>query len=102
MAALEDEETQKHGFVIIAYYVGCRKQVDRRGSYNFARLASMMPMRAVGLHNCTDDPRQGTLMNLTRMIIGTSMRFRSRIHFGKLMLLLLLLLLLRLEDFLIY
>jgi hypothetical protein len=83
MAALEDEETQKNGFVIIAYYVGSRKQVDRRGSYNIARLSWMLPMRAVGLHGCTDDPRQCTLMNLTRMIIGTYMRFRSRIHFGK-------------------
>lgn len=84
MAALEDEETQKRGFVIIAYYVGSRKQVDRRGSYNIARLSSwMLPMRAVGLHGCTDDPRQRTLMNLTVMIIGTNMRFRSRIHFGK-------------------
>ena len=83
MAALEDEETQKHGFVIIAYYVGSRKQVDRRGSYTIARLSSMLPMRAVGLHGCTDSSGQRTLMDLTRMIIGAKLRFRSRLHFGK-------------------
>jgi hypothetical protein len=89
MAALEDEETQKRGFVIIPYIVGTTHAFNRRNSYKIARLSWILPMRAAGLHGCTDDPRQRTLMNFAVMIIGTNMRVRTRIHFGETILFLL-------------
>jgi hypothetical protein len=83
MAALEDEETQKRGFVIISYTIGTTRALDRRSSYKIARLSWILPMRTAGVHGCTDDPRQSTMMNFAVMLIGTNMRVRTRIHFGK-------------------
>lgn len=82
MTALKDEETQKRGFVLIAYTVDTTHPLDRRNSYKVARLSWILPMRTVGLHGCIDDDRQSTLMNFAFMLIGTNMRVRTRIHFG--------------------
>jgi hypothetical protein len=83
MAALKDEETQKRGFVLISYTVNTTQAFDRRNSYKIARLYWILPMRLAGLHGCTNDPRQRTLMNFAVMLVGTHMRLRSRIHFGE-------------------
>lgn len=83
MAAFEDEETQKRGVVLIPYNIGSPYAFDRRSSYLHARLTWILPVRVAGLHGCSQDPRQRTLMNLALNFIGTKMRLRTRIHFGK-------------------
>jgi hypothetical protein len=83
MAAFEDEETQKKGVVLIPYNIGATHAFDRRNSYIHARLTGILPIRVAGLHGCTQDPRQHTLMSLALNFIGTNMRVRTRIHFGK-------------------
>lgn len=82
-SALEDDETQRRGVIIISYSVGTSKALEREGAWNIARLSFTIPMRVVGIHGCSDDPKQRLVMALVQVVIGTYLRVRSRIHSGK-------------------
>lgn len=79
--ALQDEQTQRRGIVVIAYYVGA-DNIDRGGVWAVTRLFYALPMRVPGLHGCSDQPTHRMAMVLAQMILGADNRMRTRFQFG--------------------
>jgi hypothetical protein len=66
MTALEDEETQKVGIVL---------------------LRKTLPMRVVGMHYCYDSFKMRPMMSLAMLVMGATSRLRFRAHYGECILL---------------
>ena len=84
MNALEDEEVQKKGFVIVGYYVGSQgtdrhfREVMKHGRM----LQDALPHRTPGVHFCFDDPRLRPLALFVQNVMSKDYRLRFRIHYG--------------------
>ena len=82
MSALEDEETQKKGFVMIGYSHNKQGGIDRRVTWETASLTWTLPMKLMAIHGCCDNPNQKLILQLATLLIGEHNRYRYRIHCG--------------------
>jgi hypothetical protein len=83
MAALEDENTQKAGMVIVGYNMGPKRALDRQAVWGIQKLRRVLPMRVVGMHYCYDDFKMRPMMTLAMLVMGSHGRMRFRAHYGK-------------------
>ena len=91
MAAVNDEESQRKGVVVVAYNFGStitlgtntsnKKFVAQRIWYN-AQTMSCLPFRIVSFHVCYDNALFGNSIALVMTLVGTKDRIRFRTHFG--------------------
>jgi hypothetical protein len=84
-AAAEDEETQKRGFVGLAYYVGRNYYADNFDydlTFRACKLIECIPIRFSGLHVCFDDPAFRAIKALSMTLMGRNLRQRLRWHEG--------------------
>lgn len=79
-----DEETQRKGIVMVAYFVG--KFVGQFNNGLLQKLNSLLdwcPVKYRGFHMCFNDPMLKAWMPLAMLLMGKEMRLRLRIHDGK-------------------
>lgn len=86
MTALEDEENQRKGFVLVIYQVGtkgaanvCVTELLRKAPF----MKGAMPIRLVAVHYCLDDSVIHTVLNLLQVVLGKQYQLRFRSHYGK-------------------
>ena len=84
MTALEDEQTQKLGIVMVGYNCGPNRTVDRKSAFAIQSLRRHLPMRMVSIHYCYDDFKMRPMMTIAMLVMGASQRVRFRAHFGTL------------------
>ena len=87
MAALEDVEVQRRGFVNVmynldidkyeAFYVDVLRRIKRI-------INDSLPYRNVSHHYCLNDPKFVPALSLLQLVAGKENRVRFRTHFGKL------------------
>ena len=82
MKCLEDEETQKKGWVGVAYNVGRIQSNDREAVWKNAKLLSYLPMRFQGIHYCYDNEKVRLLFAFAMFVFEKNARIRCRHHFG--------------------
>lgn len=83
MTALEDEETQKKGIVLLGYNMGAKSVVDRPAVWAIEKLRKALPMRVVGMHYCYDSFKMRPMMSLAMLVMGATSRVRFRAHYGE-------------------
>jgi hypothetical protein len=83
MSALEDEETQKAGMVMVGYNTGPKSCMDIQAVWGVMKLRRVLPFRVVGMHYCYDDFKMRPMMTLAMLIMGSHGRMRFRAHYGK-------------------
>ena len=84
MKALEDEQVQKKGVVIVGYNVG-RYKADRNFldvMNNGVILQNGLPQRTVGFHFCYDLAQLRPIALFVQHIVVKDLRLRFRAHFG--------------------
>jgi hypothetical protein len=82
----DDEESQRRGVVLVAYYV-CRldnavSEIDWELHRNMNTFADWIPFRIVGMHLCTDPHFLDGFKSVFVAAIGRALRIRLRIHNG--------------------
>lgn len=82
MTALEDEETQKSGFVMVGYNCGPRRVIDRKSAFAILSMRRNLPVRIVTTHYCHDDFKTRPMMTVAMLVMGASQRVRFRAHYG--------------------
>ena len=84
MAALEDDETQKNGFVLISFNLGSNPVID---PYSFTKklggLEKALLGRTVGIHYCYDNMILRPFIALFMLVVGRHVRARFRPHYGE-------------------
>ena len=84
MVALEDEETQKNGNVLIFFNVGSNPSID---AYEFVKQRSSLEKaligRVAGIHYCYDNVVLRPFISLLMLLVGKSVRARVRPHYGE-------------------
>ena len=83
MAALEDEDTQKAGVVMVGYNMGAKLELDCHAVWAIMKLRRALPIRVVGMHYCYDDFKTRPMMSLAMLVMGSHGRMRFRAHYGK-------------------
>jgi hypothetical protein len=86
MVLTENEEIQKKGVVAIVYLVG--SQIDRQAAWAEPRLMSSMPVLEKSIHICYNNPFIRPIVTLAQFALGTLSRVRTRLHYGRLLLVL--------------
>jgi hypothetical protein len=82
VAALEDEEAQKKGLVLISYAVD--NTIQRQSvALQMASIFSALPMRVVGVHICVNDPTVQSFARVLSLVFESRLRLRIRTHCGK-------------------
>ena len=84
LSALEDEETQRRGFVVVLYHLGNLKSdldpdVLREGPIS----NQWLPLRFSGIHMCLDNPMMRVIARIILVAAGSDFRSRFRIHEGE-------------------
>ena len=86
MAAVEDEETQKRGFVVLFHFVGSTLVSGIASDITLgkmsASLLSCLPIKFTSIHICFDDPRFRIMNALLMLQMGRERRVRLRMHYG--------------------
>ena len=82
MAALDDVETQKNGFVLVIYLLGKKGEPDREMAWKTSALNNVLPIRVTAVHICLDDQHFKGLMSLILYAMGSLLRVRARCHSG--------------------
>jgi hypothetical protein len=82
MAALEDEETQKAGIVMVGYNMGPNRIMDRKAAFSVQSVKRHLPCRIGSIHYCYDDFRFRPMMTVAMLIMGPVNRVRFRAHYG--------------------
>eukprot|EP00980_Cylindrotheca_fusiformis_P030607 scaffold25091_cov147-Cylindrotheca_fusiformis.AAC.7 len=83
MVALEDEETQKNGVVMIGLNTGKDRVMNREAAWAVHKMARVLPMRVVGIHFCYDALMLLPMVSLAMLVMGATRRVRFRAHYGK-------------------
>ena len=86
MKALEDEETQKKGFVKVVYYVGMDTMPNFDADLMFKGAPSLfeaLPFRMAAMHCCYDEPLIRPAISVVQHVIGRAGRVRFRAHYGE-------------------
>jgi hypothetical protein len=85
MAALEDEETQKRGIVVVVMRVGQGIfNLSNFPIFRFRKLRAGLPKRLAGIHLCNNDD-DAFAINFTSWMVaalGSHARARFRSHHG--------------------
>jgi len=81
MAALEDEEAQRKGLVMVSYAIDNTVQ-GRSVALQISSVLSALPMRVVGVHVCVNDPTVQALAKVLSLVFESRFRLRIRIHSG--------------------
>jgi len=83
-AALEEEETQKHGVVFLIYPHKARfKQFDRQlAKMNMESLKEAIPVRMSALHICHPPGFINLLLPIMKLLMGERLRKRIKFHTG--------------------
>eukprot|EP00934_Nitzschia_sp_Nitz4_P006286 Nitzschia sp. Nitz4//scaffold99_size76975//4803//6306//NITZ4_005564-RA/size76975-snap-gene-0.4-mRNA-1//-1//CDS//3329560814//6276//frame0 len=76
---LEDEETQKNGFIMVPF--GMASHVSPRGVFKVNQLIAALPIKIQGFHVIR--PVFGGFLNWTSSILEKRARVRIRCHMGK-------------------
>ena len=88
MVAMEDEEIQKRGAVIIVYLIGRRHDSVPDRGINAWKVATMtnvaLPIRMNSVHICYDNPNLRPIFSFAIHALDTFARVRYRSHFGTL------------------
>ena len=84
MTALQDEETQKKGIVMIIYNVSenWTKYFDPKALKKVAQLRQVMPTKLASMHYCYLDPAFGAVINLIVRTVQRNIRTRTKLHSG--------------------
>ena len=82
MTALNDEETQRKGIIIISYSVGAEKATDKDSAWCIAHLCRILPIPTSVFHGCSDNPEHRVALSVAQLSLGTQLRIRCRLHFG--------------------
>jgi hypothetical protein len=83
MAALEDEETQKHGFIMVGCNMGPKRVVDRNAASVVTKIRQIIPMRVVAVHYLYDDFRMRPMLFVVMSLSKAYGRVRVRAHYGE-------------------
>jgi hypothetical protein len=83
MAALEDEETQKHGFIMVGCNMGPNRVVDRNAAFVVTKIRQIIPMRVVAVHTLYDDFRLWPMLFVVMSLSKAYGRVRVRAHYGE-------------------
>ena len=89
MKALEDEQTQRNGMVVIGYYEGLVKatsQLTQFSGLGGPLLVSAIPFRPASFHFCCCGSEYAILkpfVSFIQMVSGEDVRLRFRSHIGK-------------------
>ena len=79
--ALEDEETQRKGFVYIYYGIDAETLPDRKHMQEGALLGRSLPLRIDAIHICTNSAKFHAAMSVVTLLTGMFL-LRSRCHKG--------------------
>ena len=85
MCVLEDEDTQKHGVVLLMYYMGGLRRDDDHDPdivYENVRASRWLPFRYAAIHMCASTLAMRAIFNLVRVLTSTHNRSVMRIHEG--------------------
>jgi hypothetical protein len=87
MAALEDEECQLKGMILLSYIVDMSeaktKYTELLMTQGQHSMIIDLPFRMARLHFCYNDARLRPILNLVQFVMGRYIRLRFRTHFGK-------------------
>jgi hypothetical protein len=81
MVALEDEETQRNGIVMVCYNVGPfdNDLIDRDFFWTGCSLFRWLPVHVPGMHYCFSDAKIRVVTSL--VVFGLPPKERSRLRF---------------------
>lgn len=82
MTALEDEQTQKNGIVLVGYNIGPKRTVDVKAVFAVQGVKRYLPLRIGSIHYCYDDMKFRPMMTVAMLIMGVTNRIRLRGHYG--------------------
>ena len=83
MTALEDDETQKAGIVMVGYNIGPRRVMDRKAAFAIQSIRRYLPFYLASVHYCYDDFRSRPMMTVAMLVMGGTTRVRFRAHYGE-------------------
>jgi hypothetical protein len=83
MVALQDQETQQNGIVMVGFNCGKDRVVDRPAAWSILKITKVLPIRIVGIHFCYDAFLVRPMMSLAMLVMGAHRRVRFRAHYGK-------------------
>ena len=82
---VDDVEVQRRGFVLVIYLIDYPKfSQDRAGTWKMTKLIAALPVRAVGVHFCYNNPILKALSDLAMLVGGQRTRTHMRMHSGTL------------------
>lgn len=87
MAALEDEDNQRKGFVAVLYNLHLDKVDDRYRELltNASKINAGLPFRVVAVHYCYSNASLRPALALFKLTCSYNLRLRFRAHFGKML-----------------
>jgi hypothetical protein len=84
MTALEDEETQLRGIVVVYYALGAQQRVYRHSNASkLPRVVKVVPLRFVAVHGCYSDPKLRPFLGFAAFVMENALRVRLRFHTGE-------------------
>ena len=83
LAACEDDETQKSGLVVVAYFVEVLQKLDPDMMRRASAMFDWFPVRVTGLHFCVNNPILFRGISVFAASLNTSSRARIRAFSGK-------------------
>ena len=83
LSAVEDEETQKRGLVVILYHMGkINTNLDQDVMQEGSISDQWLPIRFSAIHECLDHPMMKVISKIIAMTTGPDFRARFRVHEG--------------------
>jgi len=86
MCALDDEETQINGLIVLFFHMGApdhpEKMNDHGLIWQLGASLRVLPFRLKGMHVCTDDPAIKMLFGLMTSASSRQIKRRLKLHFG--------------------
>lgn len=82
MTALEDEDTQKAGIVMVGYNMGPNRVVDRNAAFAVQSIKRHLPCRMGSIYYCYDDFHFCPMMTVAMLMMGLRNRVQFRAHYG--------------------
>ena len=85
MSALQDEDTQRNGLVVVVLSVGSCSDSTRLTPFlvRAQKVARTFPVRLAGFHYAYDSRLMYPFVTFTRFLFGSYLRGKFMAHFGK-------------------
>jgi hypothetical protein len=84
MIAMEDLESQTHGMVFIAYFLGKQKKhLDRPTAWKMMSMFRVLPVRCQAIHFCVESSELKPHISLLLFALNATNRVRNRCHEGR-------------------